>query len=67
MAKSVDLLKEVREIEEKSIIKFEETLNSMIHDESKKIVKGIIDSKKEHIVSIQKIIDNSRKCPAITN
>ena len=67
MAKSVDLLKEVLEIEEKSINKFEETLNSMVHDESKKIVKGIIDSKKENIVSIQKIIDNSRKCPAITN
>ncbi|HJP18442.1 MAG TPA: hypothetical protein QF468_07320 [Nitrospinota bacterium] len=67
MAKSVDLLKEVLEIEEKSINKFEETLSSMVHDESKKIVQGIIDSKKEYIVSIQKIIDNSRKCPAITN
>ncbi|HJN03054.1 MAG TPA: hypothetical protein QF836_08475 [Nitrospinota bacterium] len=67
MAKSVELLKEVLEIEEKSINKFGETLNSMVHDESKKIVKGIINSKKEHIISIQKIIDNSRKCSAITN
>jgi len=67
MAKSVELLKEVLEIEERSINKFGETLNSMVHDESKKIVKGIINSKKEHIISIQKIIDNSRKCSAITN
>ncbi len=67
MAKSVELLKEILEIEERSINKFEEALNSMVHDESKKIVKGIIDIKKESIVSIKKIIDNSRRCPAITN
>ena len=51
MAKSVELLKEVLEIEEKSINKFGETLNSMVHDESKKIVKGIINSKKSTCLS----------------
>tara|TARA_Y100000294_G_scaffold31022_1_gene26195 strand:- start:434 stop:637 length:204 start_codon:yes stop_codon:yes gene_type:complete len=65
MAKSVTLLKEALNIEETSISKFEEALAAMVHDESKKTVERIINGKKEHIASIQNIIEQSRKCPAI--
>lgn len=65
MAKSVDLLKEAMASEETSIKKYQEALTAMVHDESKKMVEGVIRSKKEHIVSVQKILEQSSKCPAI--
>tara|TARA_Y100000294_G_C8426832_1_gene285084 strand:+ start:168 stop:371 length:204 start_codon:yes stop_codon:yes gene_type:complete len=65
MAKSVNLLKEALNIEETSISKFEEALAAMVHEESKQTVERIINGKKENIASVQKIIEQSRKCPAI--
>ena len=65
MAKSVDLLKEALESEENSIKKFKDALAAMAHENSKKILEGIIKSKKEHIGHVQTILEQSSKCPAI--
>lgn len=67
MAKSVNLLKEAIDTEESSIKKYEKALAVMAHDDSKRIVGEIIKSKKEHIDSVLKIIEQSSKCPAIIN
>ena len=67
MAKSVILLKEAKENEETSIKIYENALAAMVHDDSKKVVEGIIKNKKDCIDSLQKIIERSKKCPAIIN
>ncbi len=65
MAKSVELLKEVLEIEESSVKKYEEVLAAMGHDEAKRVIGEIIEDKKGHMGSLKKIIEQSRKCPAV--
>lgn len=67
MAKSVNLLKEAIYSEKASIKKYEDALAVMVHDDSKTVVEEIIKSKKKHIESVQIIIEQSSKCPAIIN
>jgi len=67
MAITVNLLKEAKESEETSIKLYEKALAAMVHDDSKKVVEGIIKNKKGSIDALQKIIERSKKCPAIIN
>lgn len=65
MAKSVELLKEALESEESSLEKYKEVLAAMAHDEAKRVVGEIMEDKKGHIALLKKIIEQSRKCPAV--
>ncbi len=65
MAKSVELLKEALGSEEKSLEKYETALQAMSHEDSKKTVQSIIQSKKESISAVQEILEKSSHCPAV--
>lgn len=65
MGKSVTLLKEALESEQTSVGKYEEALKVMAHEDSKKTVVKIIESKKKHIQSVKEILKQSLKCPAL--
>jgi len=66
MAKSVNLLTEALSLEQRLKAVCEEALTVMAHEDAKGIVEGIIKKSEEQILEIQKIIEQSKKCPAIT-
>lgn len=65
MAKSISLLTEALELEERLIAIYEEALTTMAHEDSKRVVEDMIKKTREHIINTQKIIEQSKKCPAI--
>ncbi len=65
MAKSVNLLTEALGLEQRLKTVCEEALTVMAHEDAQGIVEGIIKKSEEQIVDIQKIIEQSKKCPAI--
>lgn len=65
MARSVKLLKEALSMEESSLKKYEEVLSAMAHDEARRTIQGIISDKKRSIEALKRIIERSRRCPAV--
>jgi len=62
MARSVRLLEEALEMEERGLHKFTEVLSAMAHDEARRTIQGIISDKKRSIEALKRIIERSRKC-----
>ena len=65
MARSVKLLEEALLMEERGLNKFEEVLSAMAHDEARRTIQGIISDKRRAIEALKRIIERSRRCPAV--
>ncbi|MFQ5559359.1 MAG: hypothetical protein ACE5FU_02065 [Nitrospinota bacterium] len=65
MAKSVEIIKEILESENKLISKYTEAVEAMVHPESRSTIEKIGKERQEIAVALQEILKRSSKCPAI--